>query len=810
MLFRSQLPLPLSPSDQVAAPASTAAHCASPEPAAGAFADDVASTSLHAELDEARQALEARTAQLAASLAVTHATLEATADGILVTDERGRVSTFNEKFLQTWGFARADVEGARHADLVRLAAPRLRDASAVARRVADIHAAPDADAVGETTDLVELRDGRVLERFSNAQRIAGRVVGRVWSYRDVTTRQQAEDALRDEAGVLHFLNRTGATIAATLDIAVLLQTVIDAATQVSGAAFGAFFYRDDMTAVPAPAGVANAANADLVDPIADAKAAPSARAGTPMLALAGILLPPPGQFDSLRTAALFGVAWGDGQTVRCADVTTEARYGATASYFGVDGRDSPVRSFLAVPVTLRSGATVGGLFFGHPEVGVFTERAERIVVGVAAHAAIALDNARLVEGMHRVALERERLVEAERAARAESVRAARIKDEFLSTLSHELRTPLTAILGWAKVLLLKRADEAMQQRGLEAIARNANAQAALIEELLDMSRIVSGKVQLELRATDLGQVVDAAIAALRARADAKRIAIERGVDAAARDVCGDAARLQQVVENLLSNAIKFTPEGGRVGVSVTAASHPDGQDGQVELVVTDTGSGIEPRFLPHVFDHFRQADSSITRRHGGLGLGLAIVRQLVVLHGGAVSARSAGVGEGAAFVVRLPGGGAAAAPLPSAGARAAAPVDAFSEVDLRGLHLLVVDDDTDARELIAQLLVECGADVRQAGSAAAALHEFERETPDVLLSDIGMPERDGYQLIRDIRGFDAAHGGNVPAVALTAFARSEDRTRAMLAGYQAHVAKPIQPAELVSTVADLVQRTRAA
>ena len=778
-MSQTQLPLPLFPSDQVAAPASTAALRASPESTAGASADDVAAASLHVELDRARQALEARTAQLAASLAVTHATLEATADGILVTDAQGCVAAFNDKFLQIWGFAAEDVEGCMHVELARRAAARLRDPDATLRRIADIH----ANAAGELTELVEMNDGQVLERFSNVQRVDGREAGRVWSYRDVTARLRAEEALRDEAGVLHFLNRTGATIAATLDIATLLQTVIDAATQVSGAAFGAFFYRDEMTPTPS---LANAG-------------------GTPMLALAGISQPPPDQFDSLRTAALFGAAWGDGQTVRCADVTAEARYGATSSYFGVAGDEAPLRSFLAVPVTLRSGATVGGLFFGHPDIGVFTERTERIVVGVAAHAAIALDNARLVEGMRRVAVEREQLVEAERAARAESVRAARIKDEFLSTLSHELRTPLTAILGWAKVLLLQRADAPTQQRGLEAIARNASAQAALIENLLDMSRIVSGKVQLDLQPADLARIVDAALEKVGAAAAGKGVAVERQVDAAACDVRGDAARLQQVVENLVSNAIKFTPAGGRVTIAVAEV------DGQVELAVTDTGSGIEPKFLPHVFDHFRQADSSITRRHGGLGLGLAIVRQLVALHGGAVSARSAGAGQGASFVVRLPHGRGTALPLAVATpAESPARAGAFSDVDLHGLHLLVVDDDTDARELIAQLLVECGADVRQAASAADALHEFERETPDVLLSDIGMPERDGYELIRDIRGLDAAHGGNVPAVALTAFTRSEDRARAILAGYQAHIGKPIQPNELVATVAGLAERRRAA
>jgi PAS domain S-box-containing protein len=749
---------------------------------------------LQGELLQTREALEARTEELAASLAVTRATLESTADGILVTDERGRVTAFNEKFLQIWGLAREDVDHAMHGDLARLVASSLLDPQTTERRIHSIYAAPPD---GDTKDEVEMADGRVLERFSSVQRIAGRSVGRVWSYRDISARLEAEAALRDEAGILHFLNRTGAAIAATLDIATLLQTVIDAATPVSGAVFGAFFYRDD-AATPSSAPARGA-----LDPRVES-AGRCAPAGIPMLALAGVTQSAGEPLDPQHTAALFDAAWRGDQTVRCADVTTEALYGTSAAYFGLADGFAPVRSFLAVPVTLRNGMTVGGLFFGHPDVGVFTERTERIVVGVAAHAAIALDNARLVEGMRRVALERERLVEAERAARAESVQAANMKDEFLATLSHELRTPLTAILGWAKVLLLQRSDAQTQQRGLEAIARNAGAQASLIEDLLDMSRIVSGKVQLDLQAADLSRVVDAALATVRASAAAKEIALVRRVDRAACRVHGDPARLQQVVENLLSNAVKFTPRHGRVEVSVASV------DGQVELSVSDTGLGIEPEFVSHVFDQFRQADSSTTRRHGGLGLGLALVKQLVGMHGGAVSARSAGIGQGARFIVRLPCGGAAASSDAAPAAVAAAASGAFSDVDLHGLHLLVVDDDADARELIAQLLVECGADVRQAANAADALHEFQRDTPDVLLSDIGMPERDGYELIRDIRSFDAAHGGNVPAVALTAFTRSEDRAQAILAGYQAHITKPIQPNELVTTVAELAERRKAA
>jgi PAS domain S-box-containing protein len=588
-----------------------------------------AAAAVQAELARAREALEDKSAQLAAALAVTRATLESTADGILVTDDAGRITACNEKFLQIWGFERHEVENALHVELGRRANEALRDPEPATRRLAEIHAAPPE---GETLDRVDMADGRVLERFSSEQRIDGRRVGRVWSYRDISARLQAEEALRDEAGVLHFLNRTGATIAATLDIGTLLQTVIDAATQVSGAAFGAFFYRDD----PAP-GAAQGGDAGPV----------------PRLALAGVRRWPGAATPSPRAAAPFDAAWCDDRTVRCADVTAESRHPAAAACFGLAGDHAPLRSFLALPVTLHDGATVGGLFFGHPEVGVFTERTERIVAGLAAHAAIALDNARLVEGMRRVAAERERLVDAERAARAEAVLAAQLKDDFLSTLSHELRTPLTAILGWAKVLMLQRADAGKQQRGLEAIARNAGAQAALIEDLLEMSRIVSGKVRLDLRPTDLARVVDAARVSVQASAGAKKIALECRVDPAACALHADPVRLQQVVANLLSNAIKFTPANGRVEVGAALV------DGQVELTVSDTGCGIAPEFLAHVFDRFRQADSSTTRRHGGLGLGLAIVRQLVALHGGAVSARSAGLGQGAQFIVRLPRGQAA-------------------------------------------------------------------------------------------------------------------------------------------------------
>ncbi|HEX7686262.1 MAG TPA: ATP-binding protein, partial [Burkholderiaceae bacterium] len=711
------------------------------------------------QLAEARGALADRERTLAAERAVAQATLASTADAVLVTDESGRVLAFNQEFLRIFGLAPDEVEGACTDALAPRIAARLRDGDATPQAVGLVGAS------GEGLGRVETLDGRVLERSASEQGLQGHGgVRRVCSWRDVTARLEAEAALRDEAGILHFLNRTGAAIASTLDMAALLQTVIDAATQVSGAAFGAFLYRDEPEAPGRVCGE-----------------------GTPMLALAGVSLPPSEQFDPMRLAALFGSAWRAGRTMRCDDISTEPRYRLTASWYGVHAGRAPLRSFLAVPVTLRSGAIVGGLFFGHPDPGVFTGRTERIVAGVAAHAGIALDNARLVAGMQRAARERERLEASEREARAESVRADIIKDEFLSTLSHELRTPLTAILGWAKVLLLQRADAATRRRGLEAIERNASAQVVMIEDLLDMSRIVSGKIRIEPRRCDLAAIADAALAGVRGSAQARRIVLEHRVEPAARHVHGDPARLQQVIANLLSNALKFTPEGGRVELAVGRV------DEQVEIAVTDTGIGIEPEFVDHVFDQFRQADSSIRRRHGGLGLGLAIVRQLVALHGGAVGASSPGLGQGARFVVRLPAGDAPVEAARGDRAEAASPSGHFADVDLRGVRALVVDDDRDARELIAQLLLECGAEVVQAAGADEALAEFDRSPPDVLLSDIGMPGRDGYELIRAVRARGEARGGQIAAVALTAFARPEDRTRALLAGFQSHVAKPVDP-----------------
>jgi PAS domain S-box-containing protein len=393
--------------------------------------------------------------------------------------------------------------------------------------------------------------------------------------------------------------------------------------------------------------------------------------------------------------------------------------------------------------------------------------------------------------------ERESLLEAERAARAEADRANRMKDEFLSTVSHEIRTPLNAILGWAQILRTGKVPPKDFEQGLEIIERNSRAQAQLIEDLLDMSRIITGRIRLDVQRVDLAAIIESALTSLRPAAQGRGIELEPVLDRSTPSVNGDPVRLNQVVWNLLSNAIKFTPQGGSVKIIL------DHGGGNARIVVADSGQGIDPNFLPYVFDRFRQGDSSTRRQYGGLGLGLAIVKQLVELHGGQVRAESPGLGQGATFSITLP----IKAPTD-------VEYDPVSTADLddrpsilAGLRVLVVDDDGDARALVERILRGSQADVTTAASAREAVNRLREERPDVLLSDIGMPEEDGYDLIRKVRSLDAGEGGAVPAAALTAFARSEDRRRALMAGYQTHVAKPIEPAELLAVVASLAGRT---
>ncbi|MEX2112231.1 MAG: ATP-binding protein [Pirellulales bacterium] len=394
------------------------------------------------------------------------------------------------------------------------------------------------------------------------------------------------------------------------------------------------------------------------------------------------------------------------------------------------------------------------------------------------------------------------LLQSEREARAEAERANRIKDEFLSTVSHELRTPLNAIMGYSQLLRHSLDDQREIEDGLSVIERNAKAQSQIIEDLLDMSRILSGKVRLDVQSVDPSDVIEAAVTTLQPTADAKGIRLLSVLDPRAGVVLGDGSRLQQVVWNLLANAIKFTPKGGRVQVTlVRVNSH-------VEISVSDNGPGIAPELLPHIFDRFRQGDASTTKRHGGLGLGLSIVKQLVELHGGSVRAASAGEGQGATFVVELPVQIVQAREIDAdkqRGGSLSREVDG-TPLSLAGIHVLVVDDEADSRELARRLLVQHHATVAVAESVDEALAQFLRHPPDVVLSDIGMPDKDGYDLMRSIRAL-APPQGSVPAVALTALARPDDRKRAMLAGFQAHISKPVDAGELIAVVATFTGRT---
>jgi len=397
----------------------------------------------------------------------------------------------------------------------------------------------------------------------------------------------------------------------------------------------------------------------------------------------------------------------------------------------------------------------------------------------------------------RVEAEREAALAREQFLRAEAEELSRLKDEFLATMSHELRTPLNAIFGWITLLRTRRLDAATEERALETIERNSRAQKRLIEDLLDVSRIVTGKVTLELAMIEPRRIIEVSVETMLPAAQAKGIELLTDLDEHVGLLRGDSARLQQIVCNLLSNAIKFTPIGGRVEVLLTRS------DDRADITVRDSGQGIKSEFLPYVFDRFRQEDGSISRRHGGLGLGLAIVRHLTELHGGTVAAFSEGEGCGATFTVRVPirDGGMLAhgqeipAPAAAAGPR------------LSGVHVLVVDDDPGAREVIANMLQSFGARVSLAGSGPAALTLLFERKPHVLVADLGMPEMDGYALIEQVRALDPNLGGRVPAVAVTAYASAQDRLRALHAGYQNHIAKPVEPDELAAVITSLAHHS---
>ncbi|HEX8473473.1 MAG TPA: PAS domain S-box protein [Pyrinomonadaceae bacterium] len=624
------------------------------------------------------------------------------------------------------------------------------------------------------------KDGTFLDvslTVSPVRDTEGRVIGASKIARDITARKRAEEQVREQAEVIETVNRLGQTLSGELDLHKLVQAVTDAATELTGAHFGSFFY--------------NVLNEE---------------GGSYMLyTLSGVPLEAFQHFPMPRATDLFGPTFRGEGTIIIDDVHLDPRFGKNSPYYGMPEGHLPVVSYLAVPVISRSGEVYGGLFFGDPKEGVFNEHVARIVEGLAAQAAVAMDNARLFEAVQRARAEAEKSAAEKERLYREAQESSRLKDEFLATVSHELRTPLTAILGWAHMLRTGQYNGDSATKALETIERNARSQSQLIDDLLDVSRIITGKLRIDVRPVDPNSFIEAAIEAVRPAAEAKGVRVQKIMDTGVVSVSGDPVRLQQVMWNLLSNAIKFTPRGGRVQVRLERVNS------HVEIAISDTGAGIKTDFLPYVFDRFRQADGRTTRQHGGLGLGLSIVRHLVELHGGSVRAESGGEGEGATFTVLLP----------------VAPVYHRGDVDARvhpatrdtlpsyecpdrldGLKVLVVDDEPDTRELLQAGLGRCGAQVQVAGSVAEALEAIRADAPDLLISDIGMPDADGYELIRRVRELSVDDGGKVSAIALTAYARVEDRMQALRAGYQMHVPKPVELAELVAVAASLVQRDK--
>ena len=717
------------------------------------------------------------TTQLERARAHLAAIIESSEDAIVSKTLDGIVTSWNEAAERLFGTPAAEMIGQ---PINRIIPPELQHE--------------------EEQILAKIRRGERVERFETERmrkdgrrvRVSliispvrdreGRVIGASKIAHDVSRRLEMDQALRDEAHALETLNRVGRVVAAQLDLEKAVQAVTDAATELSGAEFGAFFY--------------NVANQDQ-----DAYW---------LYTLSGAKREAFARFPMPRSTEVFGPTFQGTGIVRSGDIRKDPRYGRNAPYNGMPAGHLPVCSYLAVPVISANGTVMGGLFFGHSRANVFTERAERLVSGIASQAAIALDNARLFKTVHdrekelaRLAAERQQLLESERLARSEAEHLSHMKDEFLATLSHELRTPLNAIMGWAALLQQPKVTAEDQRRGAETIERNVRVQVQIVNDLLDMSRIISGKLHLEVQPLHLHDVINNAIETVRQSATAKRVRLQTMLDSSIGLVRGDANRLQQVLWNLLSNAVKFTPAEGRVQVILERVNS------HVEIVVEDTGIGISADFLPHVFDRFRQADPSTTRQYGGLGLGLSIVKSLVELHGGSVRVKSAGENLGSTFIVSLP-----VAHVRSddnrqrAGGSAADPLESIELPDLSGVSVLIVDDEPDGRALIARIVEGRGAAATCAANAEEALQLLATSQIDILLSDIGMPNVDGNELIRRVRTLDKQRSRPIPAIAITAYARPEDRQRSLLAGYQMHLSKPIEARELIAGIASLLHLWR--
>ena len=655
------------------------------------------------------------------ALAVTRATLEATADGIVAIDATGRIISWNAKFVELWLIPQ-ELIAQREAQKVRAwIARQLKESEEYLHRITQIEASAKKSA-----DVLELQDGRQIERYSEPVSIKGTAAGRVWSFRDVTARNQADLVSRRLAAIVD--NSDDAIVGKDLN------SIITSWNQGAQRIFG--YTAEEMIGTS----IKRLIPADRQD-----------------------------EEDVILARLRRGERFDHFETIR---VTKEGRE-------------------LHVSLTISPIKDAGGNVVGASKIArdITDRKLAEAALRTAQKAAEAANT------------EKAQLLESERLARAEAERASRIKDEFLATLSHELRTPLNAVLGWSTILRGRENLDPEMIQALETIDRNARVQGQIIEDLLDMSRIISGKVRLDVQPLDLPGILLEAVDTMRATATTKGVRIQTVIDPFNATILGDPNRLQQIFWNLLSNSIKFTPKHGRIQVLLQRINS------HVEVSVIDTGEGISPDFLPYIFNRFQQADASTTRRHGGLGLGLAIVKNLVELHGGSVRAKSGGTGKGATFIVSLPL--TVFHPPPDQGEREhpkskpAHELPILPAISLEGIRVLAVDDDADARGLLKVLLESAGATAYLARSAKEGMDQLLSRPVDVLICDVGMPETDGYSLMRQIRSLDDPQKSEIAGVALTAYARLEDRMAAMQAGFQNHLPKPVEPSELLAVVRSL-------
>jgi PAS domain S-box-containing protein len=674
------------------------------------------------------------------------AVIEYSDDAIITKTLQGIISSWNPGAQRIFGYTAAEAVG----QPVTLLIPKnhLDEEPDILNRLRR----------GERIDHYETvrrrKDGELINvslTVSPIKDSSGRIIGASKIARDITRQKRAEELIREQAHVLALLDTTGKTIASQLDLQNVLQTVTDTATQLTGAKFGAFFYNV----------MSEQGEAFLLYTLS----------GAPREMFENLGLP--------RNTEVFQPTFFGQAPVRSPDITKDPRYGKMAPHFGMPKGHVPVCSYLAVPVTSRSGEVMGGLFFGHPEPDRFTERAEQLVVGVAAQAAVAMDNARLYEAAQREIASRER---AEAALRETDQR----KDEFLATLAHELRNPLAPIRQATLISMTNGASEAQKQWSHEVITRQVRHMSLLLDDLLDISRITRGTLELRTEMADLAEVVDAAIETSRPIIDSKHHTLQLDLPAEPTQFAADPLRLAQVLSNLLTNAAKYTDARGTIQIRASADEH------NVEIAVTDSGVGLSHEALSAVFTMFSQVRSTQDRSEGGLGIGLALSKGLIELHGGTIEARSAGPGKGSEFVVRIPrrtiGG-----PLHAATTSTPLP-------ESRKRRVLIADDNRDAADSLSMLLQMAGHEITVVYDGKQALETIESLRPEVALLDIGMPELDGYEVARRVRLDTRIR--NTLLIAVTGWGQESDKARALTAGFDLHFTKPVEPTRLVGLLGD--------